>query len=75
MWCRNEGIIFTSLFIMSDLECVLRKFNENAQKEREQYLKIIENTRHDSQAEVNLLSVIITQLLDKLDISRKKEDE
>ena len=60
---------------MYDLDSVLRKYNENAQNEREQYLKIIENTRHDSQAEVNLLTAILTQLLDKLDIRRKKEDE
>lgn len=61
---------------MSDIDNVLRKFNENAQNEREQYMKIIENTRHDSQAEVNLLSAIITQLLDKFKTQKvKKENE
>ncbi len=57
---------------MSDIDNVLRKFNENAQNERQQYMKLIENTRRDSQAEVNLLSAIITQLLDKFDTQGKK---
>ena len=57
---------------MSDIDNVLRKFNENAQNERQQYVKLIENTRRDSQAEVNLLSAIITQLLDKFDTQGKK---
>ena len=30
-------------------------------------MKIIENIRRDSQAEVNLLSAILTKLLDKFD--------
>ena len=57
---------------MSDIDNVLRKFNDNAQNERQQYMKLIENTRRDSQAEVNLLSAIITQLLDKFDTQAKK---
>lgn len=57
---------------MSDIDNVLRKFNENAQNERQQYMKLIENTRRDSQAEVNLLSAIITQLLEKFDTQGKK---